>query len=171
MFFASTQQTQQADPVMSFFAQYGMILILVVLIVFMFWSSRRRAQRNKVEQEAKARAMVPGVKVLLQGGLYGVLTEFDGDDLSKSAKVELAPGVEIEVHSQAILRVVENEDLTEEEFVEAEAEKAEYESDVAAGVVTSLSDDAAHRPAPEAPAVPAEAAASPSAEPDDKPKA
>ncbi|RLK49168.1 preprotein translocase subunit YajC [Microbacterium telephonicum] len=168
MFSASTQQSAQADPVMSFFAQYGMIIILVALIIFMFWSSRRRAQRNKAEQEAKARAMVPGVKVLLQGGLYGVLTEFDGEDLSKSAKVELAPGVEIEVHSQAILRIVEDETLTEDEFIEAEVEKAEYESDVEAGVVTSMSDDIERRhhdaaAAAETPAAPAET--------DDKPKA
>lgn len=164
MFFASTQQTPQLDPVSSFFAQYGMIIILLALIVFMFWSSRRRAQRNKAEQEAKARAMVPGVKVLLQGGLYGVLTEFDGEDLSKSARVALAPGVEIEVHSQAILRVVEDEALTEDEFIEAEAEKAEYESDVEAGVVTSMSDDAERRH------VEADAADVPT-DTDDKPKA
>ncbi len=165
MFFASTQQAPQMDPVTSFFAQYGMILILVALIVFMFWSSRRRAQRNKAEQEAKARAMVPGVKVLLQGGLYGVLTEFDGEDLSKSARVELAPGVEIEVHSQAILRVVEDESLSEEEFVEAESDKAEYEADVAAGVVTPMSDDVARHQAE------VEAASEAAADSDDKPKA
>jgi preprotein translocase subunit YajC len=39
---------------------------MAALLVFMFWSSRRRAKRMKDEQEAKARAMLPGVKVLLQ---------------------------------------------------------------------------------------------------------
>lgn len=110
MTFATEQTTQQADGIGGFFAQYGLLLMLLVLIVFMFWSSRRRAARTKVEQEAKARALVPGVKVLLQGGLYGTLLEYDAEDLSKSARVALAPGVEIEVHSQSILRVVEPED-------------------------------------------------------------
>lgn len=110
MIFATSQDApQQLDPVAGFFAQYGMLLILVALIVFMFWSSRRRSARMKAEQESKQRAMLPGAKVLLQGGLYGTLVEFDADDLSRPAIVALAPGVEIEVHSQAIIRVVEDE--------------------------------------------------------------
>lgn len=109
MISATSQDAPQLDPVSSFFAQYGMLLILLALIVFMFWSSRRRAQRMRAEQENKQRAMVPGVKVLLQGGLYGTLVAFDAEDLSRPAVVALAPGVEIEVHSQAIVRVVEDE--------------------------------------------------------------
>ena len=141
------------------------ILLLVAmagLLVFMFWSSRRRASKTKAEQEAKARAMVPGVKVLLQGGLYGVLVEYDGEDLSKSARVELAPGMEVEVHSQAILRVVDEEDgaVTEDEFLEAEADQAEYVADVADGEITSVSDDEVR-----------ERAASSDATPEDKPQA
>jgi len=90
----------------TFFSQYGLILLLIVLMVFMFWSSRRRNQKQKVEQEAKARQTVPGAEVLLQGGLYGTIVSYDPDNLDQPAIVELAPGVEIKVHSQAILRVV-----------------------------------------------------------------
>jgi len=158
MLFATDTTTTQLGPVESFFAQYGMLLILLALIVFMFWSSRRRAKKMKAEQEAKAVAMVPGVKVLLQGGLYGVLTEFDGEDLSKSARVEIAPGVEIEVHSQAVLRVVEPEEpaVTEDAYLEAEEHADEYAADVESGIVSSVSDDAA-APKP--------------VDPDDKPQA
>ena len=122
-----------------------LLVAMAALLVFMFWSSRRRAKRMKDEQEAKARAMLPGVKVLLQGGLYGTLVEYDGEDLSKSARVELAPGMEVEVHSQAILRVVDEteETVTEVEYLEAEADQAEYAADVADGEVTSISDDRA----------------------------
>lgn len=113
MILATTQQsTEQAGGFAGFFAQYGLMLMLLLLIVFMFWSSRRRQKKMKEEQESKARQLLPGVKVLLQGGLYGTLVEYDPEDLSKSARVELAPGVEIEVHSQSILRVVEPEDTT-----------------------------------------------------------
>lgn len=148
MLFAATSTpapAQQLGPVESFFANYGLLLLLLALIIFMFWSSRRRNARMKVEQEAKQRAMVPGVKVLLQGGLYGTLVEFDSEDLSKPATVELAPGVPIEVHSQAILRVVEDEQLTEDDFIESEVEQAEYAADVADGEITSISDDAAQK--------------------------
>ncbi|RKS89552.1 preprotein translocase subunit YajC [Microbacterium sp. AG790] len=122
-----------------------LLVAMVALLGFMFWSSRKRAAKMKAEQEAKARAMLPGVKVLLQGGLYGVLVSYDGEDLSKAATVELAPGVAVEVHSQAILRVVDDEDgtVTEDEFIEAEADQAEYEGDVANGVISSVSNDRA----------------------------
>ncbi|GAA5151551.1 hypothetical protein GCM10025768_18050 [Microbacterium pseudoresistens] len=93
----------------TFFANYGLFIVIALLLVFMIFSTRRRTQKMKQEQEQKQRETVPGAKVLLQGGLYGTITEFDAENLDKPARVELAPGVEIEVHSQAILRVVNDE--------------------------------------------------------------
>ncbi|WP_298742365.1 preprotein translocase subunit YajC [uncultured Microbacterium sp.] len=117
-----------------------LLVAMAALLGFMFWSSRRRAARLKTEQETKARQMVPGVKVLLQGGLYGTLVSYDPDDLSKSAEVELAPGAVVEVHSQAILRVVEPEaeEISDEEFDEAQEDQAEYHADVAEGIITPV---------------------------------
>lgn len=89
-----------------FFSQYGLIIILAVLLVFMFWSSRRRQAKQKLEQEAKARQTVPGAEVLLQGGLYGTIVSYNPDNLDEPAIIELTDGVHIRVHSQAILRVV-----------------------------------------------------------------
>ncbi|WP_125131865.1 preprotein translocase subunit YajC [Microbacterium sp. 10M-3C3] len=126
-----------------FFANYGLIILLVLLLVFMFWSSRRRMQKQKAEQEEKSRQTVPGAEVLLQGGLYGTIVEYDGTDLDKPAVVSIAPGVEIKVHSQAILRVVNPTTgvVTEDEFIEAEESEAEYIAGVADGDITSISDD------------------------------
>ena len=126
-----------------FFANYGIILLLVVLLVFMFFSSRRRMQKQKAEQEEKARQTVPGSEVLLQGGLYGTIVEYDADDLDKPAIVSIAPGVEIKVHSQAILRIVNPVEgfVSEDEFIEAEESEAEYIAGVADGDITSISDD------------------------------
>jgi len=111
-----TQNTQQATGG-NFLTDYGLLILLAALLVFMFWSSRRRTKKMKEEQEKKALQMVPGVKVLLQGGLYGTIVEYDATDLSQPAHIELAPGVVIEVHSQAILRAVEPEDETVDETV------------------------------------------------------
>ena len=61
----------------NFFANYGLILLLAALLVFMFWSSRRRLQKQKAEQEERARQTVPGAEVLLQGGLYGTIVSYD----------------------------------------------------------------------------------------------
>lgn len=136
----------------NFFANYGLIILLIGLLVFMFWSSRRRMQKQKLEQEEKARQTVPGSEVLLQGGLYGTIVEYDGEDLDKPAQVEIAPGVVIKVHSQAVLRIVNPAQgfVTEDDFIEAEESEAEYVAGVADGDITSISDDHRARQAAEA---------------------
>lgn len=102
-----------------FFTNYGLIILLVVLLIFMFWSSRRRMAKQKLEQEQRARQTVPGAEVLLQGGLYGTIVSYDPENLDQPAIVEIAPGVDIKVHSQAILRIVNPTDevQTEDDFV------------------------------------------------------
>lgn len=119
---------------MEFLQQYGLLILLALLLVFMFWSSRRRTQKMKAEQEQKARQTVTGAEVLLQGGLYGTIVSYDPENLDQPAVVEIAPGVQIKVHSQAILRVVTPSGIvTEEEFLVAEEHQSEYAADVAAG--------------------------------------
>ncbi|WP_295010636.1 preprotein translocase subunit YajC [uncultured Microbacterium sp.] len=93
----------------NFFSQYGLFFVLAILLVFMVFSTRRRNKRMKEEQEKKARETVPGARVLLQGGIYGTIVEFDPENLDQPARVEIAPGTVIEVHSQAILRIVDEE--------------------------------------------------------------
>jgi preprotein translocase subunit YajC len=84
--------------------------LLAVLLVFMIFNTRKRTKQMKAEQEEKATKTVPGAKVLLQGGIYGTIVSYDPDDLDTPALVEIAPGTIIDVHSQAILRVVEPKD-------------------------------------------------------------
>lgn len=102
-----------------FFTNYGLIILLVVLLIFMFWSSRRRMAKQKLEQEQRARQTVPGAEVLLQGGLYGTIVSYDPENLDQPAVVEIAPGVDIKVHSQAILRIVSptDDEVNEDDFV------------------------------------------------------
>lgn len=91
---------------MTFFANYGLLILLGALLVFMFWSSSRRMKKQREEQAEKANQTVPGAEVLLQGGLYGTIVAFDPENLDQPAIVEIAPGVDIKVHSQAILRII-----------------------------------------------------------------
>lgn len=123
-----------------FFANYGLIILMVALIGFMFWSSRRRMQRQKAEQEEKSRQMRPGAQVLLQGGLYGTLVSYDPDNLDEPAVVEIAPGIDIKVHSQGLLRVVTPnpsidddgelaDDTEEDDQAEVSTETADPETD------------------------------------------
>lgn len=124
-------------------SSFLLLILFAGLLVFMFLSSRRRMKKQKAELEQKARETVPGAEVLLQGGLYGTIVEYDGEDLDKPAHVEIAPGVVIKVHSQAILRIVDSAagTVTEDEYIEAEETEAEYIAGVADGDITSISDD------------------------------
>jgi preprotein translocase subunit YajC len=128
----------------TFFSNYGLILLLIVLLVFMFWSSRRRNQKQKAEQEQRARQTVPGAQVLLQGGLYGTIVSYDPDNLDQPAIVELAPGVDIKVHSQAIMRVVtpSEEFVAGDDYLDAEANSASG----ATGEISSVDDAPASNP-------------------------
>ena len=120
-----------------FLSQYGILLLAIPLIIFMVWNSRRRMQKQKADQEERARQTVPGAEVLLQGGIYGTIVEFDPENLDQPAVVEVSPGVEIRVHSQAVLRVVtstedeqdsdDDEDQSEDEFVD-EVDEAEIDA-------------------------------------------
>ncbi|GAA1693257.1 hypothetical protein GCM10009808_08010 [Microbacterium sediminicola] len=92
--------------IQDFFLNYGLIILLGALLVFMFWNSSRRMKKQREEQAKKQRETVAGAEVLLQGGLYGTIVSFDPDNLDEPAIVEIAPGVDIRVHSQAILRVI-----------------------------------------------------------------
>ncbi|MDQ1177847.1 preprotein translocase subunit YajC [Microbacterium sp. SORGH_AS_0421] len=124
-------------------SSFLLLILFAGLLVFMFLSSRRRMKKQKAELEQKARETVPGAEVLLQGGLYGTIVEYDAEDLDKPAHVEIAPGVVIKVHSQAILRIVDPAAgaVTEDEYIEAEETEAEYVAGVADGDITSISED------------------------------
>ncbi len=119
-----------------------LIIPLAALLVFMFWSSRRRMKKQKDEQAAKARQTVPGVEVLLQGGLYGTIVEYDPEDLDKPALIELAPGVQVKVHSQAILRVVDPvADVSDDDFIDGEVTEDDYSEVASNDVISPLGDD------------------------------
>ncbi len=110
-----------------------LIVLLAGLLVFMFWNSRRRMQKMRAEQEEKRSQTVAGARVLLQGGLYGTIVSYDPEDLDRPAEVEIAPGVIIEVHSQAIVRIItedaEGDVHTEADFTEANYAEAIAEAD------------------------------------------
>lgn len=91
--------------------------LLAVLVVFMFFNGRKRQKALKAEQEEKATKTVPGVKVLLQGGIFGTIVAYDHEDLDSPALIEIAPGTVIEVHSQAILRIVEPKDVVADDVI------------------------------------------------------
>ncbi len=110
--------------------------LLAVLLVFMIFNTRKRTKQMKAEQEEKATKTVPGAKVLLQGGIYGTIVAYDPEDLDTPALVEIAPGTIIDVHSQAILRVVEPKDAIVDASADEIVEEQVADESIAPAVET-----------------------------------
>jgi preprotein translocase subunit YajC len=72
-----------------------MLLMMVPLFLLMWWMGRSQQKR----QEKALSALKKGDKVLTQSGLVGKLLEV-GD---RYAKVELAPGVKVELLKTSLL--------------------------------------------------------------------
>ena len=76
-------------------------LILVLLMVVAFYFLILRPQKKRQQALAKmTRELQPGDQVLLGSGLFGTLVSLG----TKQAVLEIAPGVELTVLKQAIVR-------------------------------------------------------------------
>ncbi len=84
---------------------FGLPIIIVLVIGFMFWSSRR----NRKRQADLRTAIVPGVEVMTNFGLFGKLLSVD--EATNVAEVETSPGTIIRVHRQTLSKVVTPEEL------------------------------------------------------------
>jgi len=72
-----------------------MLLMVVPLLLFMFWSTR--SQQKK--QEKTLGGLAKGDRVILQSGLVGKFLEMN----ERFAKIELAPGMKVDVLRTSIL--------------------------------------------------------------------
>ena len=72
-----------------------LFIMLVPLLLFMFWSSR--SQQKK--QEKILTSLTKGDRIIVQGGLIGKFVEMN----DRLAKIEIAPGVKIDVLRSGIL--------------------------------------------------------------------
>ncbi len=80
----------------------NIVLLLVMLVVFyaLMIVPQRRQQKQRA---AMMQQLGPGAKILTSSGIFGRVVNVQDDIL----RVEVAKGVEIEMDSRAVLRVVE----------------------------------------------------------------
>jgi preprotein translocase subunit YajC len=102
----------------------GMFAILAVLIIFMFRNSRKRKQ---LVEDMRTK-MVPGVEVMTNFGMFGILRSIDED--TNVAIIETTPGTHIRVHRQTISKVVTQDDLDAPKSVEEAMERANREAEL-----------------------------------------
>ena len=77
----------------------------VLIIGFMIYSSRR----NRKRQADLRAAIVPGVDIMTNFGLFGKLISID--EATNVAEIETSPGVIVRVHRQTLSKVVTPEEL------------------------------------------------------------
>ena len=74
---------------------WPLLIMFVPLLLFMFWSTR--SQQKK--QEKILSSLTKGDRIIVQGGLVGKFLEMN----DRLAKIEIAPGVKIDVLRSGIL--------------------------------------------------------------------
>lgn len=109
-----------------------LIIAVVVLVGFMFFTSRR----NRRRQADLRQKIVPGVEVMTNFGLFGKLLSVD--EATNVAEIETTPGNIVRVHRQTLSKVVAPEELApttgdtprsvEEAMAIANREQAEREA-------------------------------------------
>ncbi|GEO27126.1 hypothetical protein AAC03nite_29110 [Alicyclobacillus acidoterrestris] len=93
------------------------LVILVIVFYFLMILPQRRNQKKKAQM---MRELAPGTKIMTASGIYAEVAEVHGDILV----ARVAEGVEIEMDTRAVVRVVseapaaEAEDAVEDETVE-----------------------------------------------------
>jgi preprotein translocase subunit YajC len=85
-------------------------LVPLVLIVLVFWVLVVRPARNQQKRLAKTQASVQvGTQVMLGSGFYGTVTAV-GDE---TVQIDIAPGTNVTVARQAVVRVIEDDHVQE----------------------------------------------------------
>jgi preprotein translocase subunit YajC len=101
-----------------------MVLLLVVMYVLMIRPQRQRQQ----SQQAMIESAGVGDDILTTGGIYGTITDAEGDDVV----VEIADGLSVHMTRRGIAAVLPPEDDEEHEEDDAETLRRESVDDAEA---------------------------------------
>src|SRR6204780_4572087 len=87
-----------------------LILIVLVFVGFYFLMIRPQRRRQQAVQQQQ-KTVSPGARVRTTAGMYATVVAVDGDDVI----LEVAPGVEVRYLKRAIMDVVSEPDVTDED--------------------------------------------------------
>jgi preprotein translocase subunit YajC len=94
-----------------------MVLLLVVMYVLMIRPQRQRQQ----SQQSMIQAAGIGDEILTTGGIYGTITEVEGDEMV----VEIAEGLEVHMTRRGIAAVLPPESEDESDVIDTDATDAD----------------------------------------------
>jgi preprotein translocase subunit YajC len=82
-------------------------LLILAILLLAFWFILVRPQRARArEQQQLIQDLEPGDEIVSTGGLYGTITQIDGEVLH----VEIAPGLVVRMARGAIAGIVETDE-------------------------------------------------------------
>jgi preprotein translocase subunit YajC len=97
------------------------LIIMVLLLVVMYVLMIRPQRQRQAQQQAMIQGAAVGDDVLTTGGIYGTVTEADGDDVV----VEIAQGLQVHMTRRGIAAVLPPETEDDPDVVEGEALEAD----------------------------------------------
>lgn len=101
----------------------GFLIVMVLLLVVMYVLMIRPQRQRQQEHERMIVSASVGDDVLTTGGIYGTITEADGDDIV----VEIAEGLTVHMTRRGVAAVLPPEE-GDEDAVEALEEEEEAEA-------------------------------------------
>ena len=93
------------------------VIIMVLLLVVMYVLMIRPQRQRQAQQQATIDNASVGDDILTTGGIYGTITEADGDDIV----VRLAEGLDVHMTRRAVAAVLPPDAEEEPEVVDGEA--------------------------------------------------
>jgi preprotein translocase subunit YajC len=108
------------------------LIIMVLLLVVMYVLMIRPQRQRQAQQQAMIQGANVGDDVLTTGGIYGTVTEAEGDDVV----VEIAQGLQVHMTRRGIAAVLPPEeeddpDVVDGEVLEADGDDVTDETDEA----------------------------------------
>lgn len=100
------------------------LLMLALMVAVFYFLLIRPAQKKQKAQQQMVSALEPGSRVMTTAGVFGTIVHLG----ERQAVIEIAPGVEMTVLKQAIMRAVGSAE-DEFEYEDATGEAAEEASD------------------------------------------
>lgn len=92
------------------------LLMLALMVLAFYFLLIRPAQKKQKQQQTMVSQLAPGSRVMTTSGVYGTIVHLG----ERQAIIEIAPGVEMTILKQAIMRAV---DAADDEFEYAEGEE------------------------------------------------
>jgi preprotein translocase subunit YajC len=98
----------------------GVLFIIVIAFLLLYLIVVRPQRRRQSQQQQMVSELRVGDEVLTAGGIYGTISQVDGDQIT----VEIAPNTEVRVARRAIAGVTHEEEPEEGEEPESDAEES-----------------------------------------------